>query len=107
MAVPSLGQSEVSQGGRLWKQNCAPCHGMDGTGNPKFPTASGPDLRRAYLYKYGSSAKAIFRTIEFGIPRTPMGQLKGQLSASETWALVAYTQSLIQGVEMKAEIQNP
>lgn len=80
---------------------------MDGTGNPKFPTASGPDLRRAYLYKYGSSAKAIFRTIEFGIPRTPMGQLKGQLSASDTWALVAYTQSLIQGVEMKAEIQNP
>ena len=93
--VPTLGKDTEVRGKKIFHTSCAPCHGDDGTGSKKPEVISGINLRRAYLYKYGSSERALYRSIKFGIPRTAMGSWEGQLSEDELWALVAYNKSLI------------
>lgn len=87
----------LKRGAALWKANCAPCHGAEGRGDgPSAALLREPlrDLTNVWLYKYGASDQALFRSIAFGFPGSAMGVFKGVLKDEDLWSLVVYTKSL-------------
>ncbi len=51
------------------------------------------DLREPEYYRYGSSDRALYRTIVHGIPGSPMGSFDG-MPPEMAWDLVHYVRSL-------------
>lgn len=92
-------QAMQQRGRRLYRQTCAPCHGVRGDG--QGPAARGlqprpHDFTRG-LYKFRTTPfdamptdADLFRTISEGIPGTPMPAWKRLLSESQRQALVHY-----------------
>ena len=83
----------------LFSANCAACHGElgDGQGTTKLdrPARSFRDGG----FSYGNTPDALFRTITFGIPGTPMPAFESSLGAPEREALAEYVVSLGPPVE--------
>ncbi len=78
----------------LFLANCAPCHGERGDGHG---TTELPKPARSFLdggFSYGNTRRAIGRTIEHGIPGTPMPSFGETLTSKERAALVEYVISL-------------
>jgi mono/diheme cytochrome c family protein len=97
----SLGQSKVppkktpellTQGKKLYEQNCVTCHGPKGDGKGPAGTLLKPpprDFNRPlsqWTYSKGD-LKKVFDVITKGIPNTSMVKWD-QLSEQERWALV-------------------
>ena len=97
-APPKFTKKHKSDGQVLYKANCIDCHGMPGQGPQdfsKYPTLDPPpiDLAGFQTYKYGTEAKALYRTIHYGIEGTGMAPLGDQLSPEEIWSVIAYLDS--------------
>jgi putative heme-binding domain-containing protein len=76
----------IREGESLFRANCSPCHGFNARGGGR-----GPDLTSG-RWIHGGSDKAIFQTINQGVPGTEMPA--NAFEDGETWALVAYLRSL-------------
>jgi high-affinity iron transporter len=88
---------ELEQGARVFRENCASCHGEDG--RAQVPLAETMQPRPANFQDAGLMAgltpyKA-FNTSSFGIPGTPMPGFP-KLSQEERWAVAFYLFTLRQ-----------
>ncbi len=92
-------QARQNRGQRLYRQACAPCHGIAGDG--RGPAASGlhprPHDFTTGMYKFRSTPMDamptdadLVRTIREGIPGTAMPAWKHLLSAAQQMALAQY-----------------
>jgi mono/diheme cytochrome c family protein len=89
MMLASSGAAFGAEAGALWAQNCASCHGKDGSGN----TAMGKKLGvKDYTKEQGFSDAEAANVIKNG--KGKMKAYKGKLSDADVKALVAYVRSL-------------
>ena len=89
--------SSALRGQSLYKKHCAMCHGANGSGPPRKNynrTRTLRDLREPYNYRYGGSDQAIYRSIMYGIPRSPMGNNQKVFKEKQVWDLVNFLQSI-------------
>ncbi|MDA1264687.1 MAG: cytochrome c [Planctomycetota bacterium] len=92
LCAPVVGQDFDANA--LFQQHCATCHGVKGDGNGVTPL---PKKARSFLdggFSYGNTSAAIGRTLEFGIPGTPMPSFSEALSADERNAMIEYVIAL-------------
>jgi cytochrome c oxidase cbb3-type subunit III len=80
---------DLSEGARLFRGQCAACHGPNGAGG-----AGGPDLRTG-AFRRGDSDEALFQLVAKGIPGTAMPAYNGE--GRQIWQIVGYVQSLSVG----------
>ena len=87
----------VANGQRLFNENCAPCHGVEGNG--RGPRAAGLDRKPQDFtdaaWAVGESDVDWYDVISYGIPDTPMEGWHDRLSESERWDLVAYLRHFV------------
>src|SRR2546426_12226748 len=83
---PYTSREHEQAGARLFRAQCAGCHGPDGTG-----TATGPNLASGTLV-HGHSDEAVFRSISKGFPGTPMPAFS--FSGLQIWQLVTHLRAL-------------
>lgn len=99
-------QARRDRGQRLYRQACAPCHGIGGDG--QGPAASGlhpkPHDFTTGMYKFRTTPMGamptdadLVRTIREGIPGTAMPAWKHLLSASQQMALAQYLKTFAAG----------
>lgn len=81
--------SDRAAGEKMFRTQCAACHGPDGSGG-----AGGPELVTG-TFRRGDSDEALFQTVAKGIPGTNMPAFPG--SGRETWQIVAFVRSLSTG----------
>lgn len=82
--IAHLSEEEIAQGERIYKAQCALCHGIDGAGG------TGPSLQRPVLTRARDDA-ALFSIVQRGVP----GRMPGSwLSENETWRVAGYVQAL-------------
>lgn len=77
-------------GQKLFKQNCAVCHGEKGDLVGGTPTAR--NLVEGQ-WKMGSSIIAHFKVLQNGIPGTQMVSVKQTLKPIERWAILNYIET--------------
>jgi cytochrome c oxidase cbb3-type subunit 3 len=85
---PFLTPEDREAGAMLFKNQCAACHGPNGTGG-----AAGPNLTGALRRK--DTDESLFQIVAKGIPGTPMPAFAG--NARQIWQLVTYVRSLSVG----------
>jgi alcohol dehydrogenase (cytochrome c) len=78
--------ANATEGGKLFRSDCASCHGPDGSGTPLAPALAGRE------FKHGESDWAIYRTVRNGVPNTPMAP-HPTYSTQQLWHLVSYIRS--------------
>src|SRR5215472_15651043 len=83
---PYTGQEHEQAGARLFRAQCAGCHGPDGTG-----TSAGPNLASGAL-AHGHSDEAVFASISKGFPGTRMPAFS--FSGLQIWQLVTHLRAL-------------
>lgn len=83
---PASSQEDRAAGARMFRVQCAGCHGLDGSGS-----AAGSNLTTG-VFRHGSSDEALFRNIAKGIPGTAMAATA--LEGREIWRLVTFVRSL-------------
>ena len=82
--ISRLSDDDLGHGERIYKAQCALCHGIDGAGG------TGPSLQRPVLARARDN-KALYMVILQGVP----GRMPGSwLSESETWQLAGYVRAL-------------
>jgi mono/diheme cytochrome c family protein len=87
--IASSGAAFGADAGALWAQNCASCHGKDGSGN----TTMGKKLGvKNYTKEQGFSDAEAASVIKNG--KGKMKGYKDKLSDADVKALVAYVRSL-------------
>lgn len=89
--------TSISQGRKLYASVCAYCHDMNGKPIRKDPALipyNMADLSKPQEYKYGSEAKAIFRSVAYGVGAPPMPGIKSDYSDQEIWDLTNFVHSL-------------
>ena len=85
----------VAKGQKLYAENCVACHGETGQGDGPAAEAMLEKPRNFVLgnYKFGSSFAEVKKTINDGVPGTPMPPW-GHRPQVEIEALAAYVLSL-------------
>ncbi len=83
---PRLLPEDERSGAERFRQTCASCHGIDGSG-----AGGGPSLV-GRVYRQGDSDWALYRTIQLGVPGTSMPA--HEMSDSAIWQLVTHVRSL-------------
>jgi putative heme-binding domain-containing protein len=83
---PYTSREDEQAGARLFRAQCAGCHGPDGTG-----TGAGPNLASGVLV-HGRSDEALFGTISKGVPGTTMPAFS--FSGLQIWELVTHIRAL-------------
>jgi cytochrome c oxidase cbb3-type subunit 3 len=81
--------ADRENGARVFRSQCAACHGLDGRGGQGTPDFTTGRFRRA------SSDEGLFQIIGKGIPGTTMPAFS--LNARDTWSTLAYIRSLSAG----------
>ena len=82
--IAGLTKAEIAQGERIYKAQCALCHGIDGAGG------TGPSLQRPVLTLARDDA-SLYSVIRRGVP----GRMPGSwLSENETWQVAGYVRGL-------------
>ena len=90
-------QTTVRSGEKLYSQACIACHNLDGSPlrrDPALLKYNMADLSEPGQYQYGSTPRAIYRSIRYGVPSPPMGFTGSIYSRTEVWDMVNYIQSL-------------
>lgn len=77
--------SDAEAGAKLFRANCAICHGLDGTG------VRAPDLTTG-KYRHGSSDEEIFKVIANGVKGTEMPAIT--LEGRQTFQIIAFLRSI-------------
>ena len=90
----------VAQGQKVYKQNCAICHGDSGKGDGAAGVALKPPPRNLVEGKWtaGGTSKDLFTTLQNGLPGTTMAPFK-HLPKNDRWAMVQYIRSITQNKE--------
>lgn len=83
---PYTNAEDEQAGRRLFRAQCAGCHGPDGTG-----TGAGPNLASG-TFVHGGSDEALFRAISKGLPGTTMPAFS--FSGLQIWELVTHVRAL-------------
>lgn len=81
----------VKAGGKLFKQNCAVCHGEKGDLVGGVPNA------RNFVegkWTHGDGIIGHFKTLQTGVPGTAMVSFKAQLKPFERWAILNFIETL-------------
>src|SRR5262249_28158717 len=86
---PFNSPADQAEGARLFRGQCAACHGPNGTGG-----ASGPDLTVG-AFRRGDSDEALFQIVAKGIAGTAMPAYGG--TGREIWQIAAFVRSLSVG----------
>jgi cytochrome c oxidase cbb3-type subunit 3 len=84
--LSNLAPQDLARGKQLFEAQCAPCHGLRGTGG------KGANLARATL-KHAVDDASLFAVIQDGIDNTGMPRT-WQMTDHEIWLVVAYVRSL-------------
>lgn len=91
-AAPEL-SPELKKGEELFSQNCASCHGEKGAGDGPAAQALNPKPRNytdpASEWKNGNDEKGILKTLNEGIPGSPMVEYK-RLGADNLTLIAKY-----------------
>ncbi|MBK9968200.1 MAG: c-type cytochrome [Holophagales bacterium] len=86
--------TESDPGARLWRKNCAACHGEDGAGRTRFargrPFADLTDGR----WKHGSDRASVRRLVADGDPASTMPPFDGRLAPAEIDTVVDHALKL-------------
>jgi mono/diheme cytochrome c family protein len=88
------GAGGIADAGELFAKNCASCHGETGDGRGTTKLDRPARSFRDGGFSYGNTPDALFRTITYGIPGTPMPAFESSLSVAEREALAAHVVSL-------------
>lgn len=80
-------EKRVEQGEKVFKNNCAVCHGENGGGK------DGPNLTDDY-WLHGGKLMAIYKTVRDGVDGKGMPAWGPQLSTKELESVVAYIRSI-------------
>ena len=89
---PWVASEGVTQAGqKIYKQNCALCHGQKGDLVGGIATAR--NLVEGQ-WKAGNGMMAHFKVLQNGIPGTQMASFKTQLKPSERWAVLHFIETL-------------
>ncbi len=89
---PWVSKPEVlAAGEKIFKQNCAACHGAKGDLVGGLPNAR--NLVEGQ-WKMGAGAIAHYKVLQNGIPGTTMVSFKAQLKPYERWAVVHFVDSI-------------
>jgi cytochrome c oxidase cbb3-type subunit III len=83
---PYTGPEHVEAGAKLYRSQCAGCHGPNGSG-----TGAGPSLTSG-MFKHGGSDEGLFRTVSKGLPGTSMPGFS--FSGLQIWQLVTQVRAL-------------
>ncbi len=83
---PKSEAADVAAGARLYRTECAACHGPDGSGGPGAPALFGRE------FKHAQTEWALYRTIRYGVPKTAM--MSHPLPWEQVWQLAAYIRSI-------------
>lgn len=84
--IPSNTPADIAAGAKLFSTECAACHGADAGGGAGAPPLVGRE------FKHGDSEWAVYRTIRYGVPDTPM--MSHPLGWQRIWQLIAYIRSI-------------
>jgi cytochrome c oxidase cbb3-type subunit 3 len=98
---PYTGPEHERAGAKLFRSQCAGCHGPDGAG-----TGAGPSLTSS-AFKHGGSDEALFRTISKGLRGTSMPAFS--FSGLEIWELVTHIRAaaIVRGAsQMKGDVRS-
>lgn len=79
-------KANIEKGGRIFKGNCVPCHGLDGKGG------IAPDLTDSN-WIHGGNASDIAKTIVYGVVEKGMRSWYSDLRPSEVGQVIAYIYS--------------
>lgn len=82
---PFNAAADIDAGGRLYRANCAICHGLDGSGGRGTNLTTG-------VYRRGSSDEDLFKSIANGVPGTEMPPFT--LEGRQTFQLITFLRSL-------------
>ena len=88
---PRHSKADIEAGGRLFSQQCSPCHGDNARGGP-----GGPNLHER-VFRQGRSDWALYHTVTHGIPGTAMPGFK--IPRDDVWRLVSYLQQTLVATE--------
>ncbi len=89
---PWLENADVALAGqKLYKQNCALCHGEKGDLVGGLPNAR--NLVDGQ-WKMGTGIMSHFKVLRDGIPGTQMASLKASLKPNERWAILNYVETI-------------
>jgi len=80
-------ESAIQEGGVLFRQNCAGCHGTRGRGG------KGPDLTDDH-WQHGSRDEDLFRVIRSGVRGTTMKEMTVLVSDEKLWKIIAFVRTL-------------
>jgi putative heme-binding domain-containing protein len=78
---------DLYAGAKLYRGQCAGCHGLEGAG-----TGTGPSLTSG-TFRHGNSDEALFQSISKGVLGTPMPAFSA-FSGLQIWQLVTHIRSL-------------
>lgn len=78
----------------LYLKHCAQCHGESGDGKGVTELEKPARSFQDGGFGYGNTPEALFRTLTFGIPGTPMPSFAGALTEAERKELAAYVITL-------------
>ncbi len=85
----------VAHGQKVYKTNCASCHGETGAGDAPAGMALVPPARNLIegKWKNGGSSVALYKTLQNGLPPSAMVGFK-HLPKNDRWALVQFIRSI-------------
>ncbi|MCH7700965.1 MAG: c-type cytochrome [Planctomycetes bacterium] len=100
------------RGRRLYLENCASCHGVDGepvADAVKFDAEGYPVPPRSFvsgIFKGSSEGHQLYARILKGMKGTPMPASEGVYSGDEMWDIIHYVQSLArEGAQERAQLK--
>jgi len=100
------------RGRRLYLENCASCHGVDGepvAAEVKYDTGGYPVAPRSFvegIFKGGAQGHQLYARIWKGMKGTPMPASEGAYSGDEMWDIIHYVQSLMRaGAQERAQLK--
>ena len=109
---PSFDEIRWFRGRRLYLENCASCHGLDGepiADEIKFEAEGYPVPPRSFvkgIFKGGSQGHQLYARIWKGMKGTPMPSSEGVYNGDEMWDIIHYVQSLRrQGAQERAQLK--
>jgi putative heme-binding domain-containing protein len=83
---PYTSRENAEAGGKLYRAQCAGCHGIDGAG-----AGAGPTLTSG-MFRHGGSDEDLFRAISKGLSGTAMPSFA--FSGQQVWELVTHVRAL-------------